>query len=121
MKISAVIPVWNGREFLAALLDTIAAQTLAFNQVIVVDNGSTDGAGDLARERGARVVRFAKNRGFAAAVNRGVAEAGGESLAILNSDIELEKDWLQLLAQAVKQPSIYFATGLILSRRQPDY
>ena len=120
MKISAVIPVWNGREYLGSLLDTIAAQTVPIDELVVVDNGSTDGAGDLARNRGAKVVRFEKNHGFAAAVNRGVSESRGEIVAILNSDVELEKDWTELLARAVENPSVYFAAGQILSRNEPE-
>ncbi len=117
MKISVVVPVWNGREHLARLLETLASQTLSADEVVVVDNGSTDGAGDLAEAWGARVVRFAENRGFAAAVNRGVAEAGGELLAILNSDVMLEPGWMELLARAVTGGQAWFAVGLIVSAR----
>ena len=115
MKLSAVIPVWNGREYLAKLLDTIASQTLPFDEVIVIDNGSADGAGELAAERGAKVVRFAKNLGFAVAVNRGMAESRGELAAVLNSDVELTPDWARVLVETVSADSVYFATGQILS------
>ena len=71
MNISVVVPVWNGREHLARLLETLTGQTLRADEVVVVDNGSADGAGDLAAAWGAKVVRFAENRGFAVAVNRG--------------------------------------------------
>ena len=45
-------------------------------ELLVVDNGSTDGAPELARERGARVIAMGRNAGFAAAVNRGIRESG---------------------------------------------
>lgn len=115
MNISVVVPVWNGREHLARLLATLASQTRRAEEVIVVDNGSTDGAGDLAGAWGARVVRFVENRGFAAAVNRGLAESSGELVAILNSDVLLEPRWMELLAQALSNGKAWFATGLILS------
>ncbi len=46
----------------------------------MVDNGSTDGAPELARERGARVIPMGRNAGFAAAVNRGIRESRGDRL-----------------------------------------
>ena len=50
MNISAIVPVWNGRDLLARLLDTLDAQTLPAAELLIVDNGSTDGAPELARE-----------------------------------------------------------------------
>lgn len=111
--ITAIVPVFNGREYLLRLLDSLDAQTVRADEVLVVDNGSTDGAPDAARGRGARVVAMGGNAGFAAAVNRGIREARSEWLAILNSDVELAPDYLERLA-ACGAP---FATGRILSPR----
>ena len=77
MKISAIVPVWNGRDLLARLLDSLDAQTLRAAELLIVDNGSTDGAADVARAHGARVISMGRNAGFAAAVNRGIREASG--------------------------------------------
>jgi len=110
MKISAIVPVWNGRELLARLLDSLEAQTLPAAELLIVDNGSTDGAPELARERGARVIAMRRNAGFAAAVNRGIREAAHPTLAILNSDVELAPNYLERLAGA----GAPFATGKIL-------
>src|SRR5215831_11280825 len=109
--ISAIVPVWNGREHLGRLLDSLDAQTLRADEVIAVDNGSTDGAPELARSRGARVIAMGRNAGFAAAVNRGIQEARGEWVAILNSDVELAPDYFAMLAAA----GAPFATGKIVS------
>src|SRR5881227_2875851 len=114
MSISAVVPVWNGRAFLARLLDTLDAQTTRAAELIAVDNGSTDGAPELARDRGARVIAMGRNAGFAAAVNRGIQEARGEWIAVLNSDVELAPDYFERLA-ASGGP---FATGRILDARR---
>lgn len=115
-----VVPVWNGCGHLMKLLKTVAAQTVQAADVTVVDNGSTDGVGDFAEQWGAKVVRFAENRGFAAAVNRGVAESSGELLAILNSDVELDSRWMEVLLEAIDRNSASFATGLIVSAANPD-
>jgi len=108
--ITAIVPVWNGRELLTRLLDTLEAQTLRAEELLVVDNGSTDGAPDLARNRGARVIAMGRNAGFAAAVNCGIREARGDRIAILNSDVELAPDYFAILAAA----DGWFATGKIL-------
>jgi len=111
MNISAIVPVWNGRDWLARLLGTLDTQTRPAAELLVIDNGSTDGAPDLARARGARVVAMGRNAGFAAAVNRGIREAAHPLIAILNSDVELAPDYLEKLAAA----GAPFATGKILS------
>lgn len=115
MSISAIVPVWNGREFLARLLDSLDAQTRPAAELLAIDNGSTDGAPELARSRGARVIPLGRNAGFAAAVNRGIREARGDWLAVLNSDVELTPDYFAILSGA----DALFATGKILSARNP--
>jgi GT2 family glycosyltransferase len=109
--ITAIVPVWNGREHLAGLLDSLDAQTLRAGEVLAIDNGSTDGAPELARDRGARVIAMGRNAGFAPAVNRGIREARGDWVAILNSDVELAPDYFEKLVTAGAR----FATGKILS------
>ena len=111
MSISAIVPVWNGRELLERLLASLAAQTEPAAELLVVDNGSRDGAPELARQRGARVISMGRNAGFAAAVNRGIQEARGEWIAVLNNDVELAPDYFQKLRAA----NAWFATGKILS------
>lgn len=116
MSISAVVPVWNGRELLARLLDSLDRQAQPVTELLVIDNGSTDGAPELARSRGARVIAMGRNAGFAAAVNRGIREAAGQWIAVLNSDVELAPDYLARLANA----DAWFATGKILSAADPS-
>ncbi len=108
--ISAVVPVWNGRVLLERLLATLAAQTCPADELLVVDNGSEDGAPEVARSAGARVIPMGRNAGFAAAVNRGIRESRGEWIAVLNSDVELAPDYFQPLSGAHG----WFATGRIL-------
>jgi GT2 family glycosyltransferase len=111
MKISAIVPVWNGRDLLARLLASLEAQTRPVAELLIVDNGSTDGAGALARDRGARVIAMGRNAGFAAAVNRGIREACHPLVAIFNSDVEPAPDYLEKLGAA----DAPFATGKIFS------
>jgi GT2 family glycosyltransferase len=111
MSISVIVPVWNGRDLLVRLLASLSAQTIPIDELLVVDNASRDGAPELARERGARVIAMGRNAGFAPAVNRGIREARGAWIAILNSDVELAPDYLETLVAADAR----FATGKLLS------
>ena len=120
MPISAIIPVWNGRELLLRLLDSLAAQTQPVSELLVVDNGSQDGAPEASRERGARVIAMGRNAGFAEAVNRGIRESRGEWLAVLNSDVELAPDYLGRLLAAAEAGGAWFATGKILVAGSTD-
>ena len=110
MSLSAIVPVWNGRELLSRLLASLAAQTRPPDEILVVDNGSTDGAPEVARQQGARVIAMGRNAGFAPAVNRGIREARSEWVAVLNSDVELAPDYLERLTATEG----WFATGKIL-------
>ena len=110
MSITAIVPVWNGRELLERLLGSLEAQTEPAGELLVVDNGSHDGAPELARGRGARVIAMGRNAGFAAAVNRGIRESSGEWIAVLNSDVELAPDYFAILSAT----DAWFATGKIL-------
>ena len=84
--VSVIIPNWNGAALLEALLASLQAQE-GIGEVIVVDNGSSDNSVAIGRQAGARVIELRSNAGFAAAVNRGIREATGEWLAILNNDV----------------------------------
>ena len=114
MNATAVIPVHNRADLLAQLLDSISAQSVPFAEVIVVDNASTDGAGELAHARGCNVISKSDNLGFARAVNVGwrAASAGGW-IAILNSDVTLDPQWLERLASATNSTDFAFAAGTI--------
>lgn len=112
-----MIPHWNRRDLLQALLTNIQIQTRPFDEVIVVDNGSTDDSPSVAEALGAKVVRLPSNLGFAPAVNRGIEAADADWVAILNNDVTLDPEWLAELVSNVS-PEIDFASGKILSSRQ---
>jgi glycosyltransferase involved in cell wall biosynthesis len=85
--VSVVIPVFNGERFLGEALQSVAAQTLAPREVIVVDDGSTDGSAALAAafDPTVTVVRQ-PNAGVAVARNRGVAGSTGGLIGFLDQD-----------------------------------
>jgi GT2 family glycosyltransferase len=117
MQVAAIIPHWNRRDLLEPLFTSLHAQTRPFDQIIIVDNGSTDGSPDLAEKLSATVLRLTSNLGFAAAVNRGIQSAAADWIAIINNDVTLAPDWLELLLNQAGEAA--FATGKILSALDP--
>lgn len=85
--VSCIIPAFNAERFVAQAIDSMARQTHPALEIIVVDDGSTDGTEEVTRQHPARVrcVRQ-ENGGGASARNRGVRLAGGEFLAFLDAD-----------------------------------
>ena len=113
--VSIIVPVWNGRPLVERLMGCLRAQTYPIAEIMVVDNGSADGAPEAAQALGARVIRMGSNTGFSRAVNRGIQECATAWLAIVNSDVELEPDWMERLMEASRAPGVWFAAGKTLS------
>ncbi|MCL4394734.1 MAG: glycosyltransferase [Chloroflexi bacterium] len=86
-QVSAVIPVYNGTNFLSQAIDSVLAQTFADYELIVVDDGSTDETWALIQSYGSRVRAFRKsNGGVASALNFGIREMRGRWFAWLSHD-----------------------------------
>lgn len=97
---TVVVPSWNSRELLPACLDSLAAQGAEL-EILVVDNGSSDGSVELLRERGIRHLALPRNVGFAPAVNLGVGETEAPLVLVLNADTVLEPGSVAALAAAL--------------------
>jgi GT2 family glycosyltransferase len=121
MAVAIVIPTWNKADLLGRALDNLKRQTHPIERVIVIDNGSTDDSARVAEQASALVVSLGRNLGFAAAVNRGIREAGGaEYVGILNNDVTLEPDWLACLMAKMETEGAWFATGKLLNAQARD-
>ncbi len=114
----AAILSYDGRSLLDAVLPTVLAQRGVELDVVVVDNGSTDGSVEHLRESWpqVRVVALERNVGVSAALNELVRAAGtAEYVALLNNDVELEPDWMALLVAALEaHPGAAAAAGKLL-------
>ena len=105
--VSVVVLNWNGAHLLPACLDSVRGQTLDDLEIIMPDNGSTDGSLELVAERypEVRVIRFPRNMGFCLAVNAGLRASRGEFVALLNNDTELDPRYLEELVSAMRADS----------------
>ncbi len=84
------------------------------DRILVVDNGSTDSSAEFAISSGAKVIRFAKNRGFAAAINEGIRQARSDFVFILNNDVELSPGWIEHALQVAEEEDAPFVCGKLL-------
>jgi GT2 family glycosyltransferase len=102
---SVVVPNWNGGRYLPTCLDALLRQTYPQVEVIVADNASTDGSQALIRERypTVKLVELPENRGFTGACNAGMEASGGEFVALLNNDTEVDGGWAAAVVSAFER------------------
>ncbi|HEX7994269.1 MAG TPA: glycosyltransferase family 2 protein, partial [Streptosporangiaceae bacterium] len=116
--ISVVVPFYNNAALLGDCLASIAAQTYRNLQVVMVDDGSTDGSAAVARDQAAADPRFElisqDNRGPGAARNRGVAAASGEFLAFVDADDLLPPDAYATMLAVLERTGSDFVSGGVL-------
>lgn len=109
-EVSIVIPNYNGKHFLETCLKAVFAQTIENQEVIVVDNGSTDGSLEyLSTFPGVRVIALDRNYGFCHAVNVGIQSSESEYVILLNNDTEVTKNFSGALLQMIKSDERIFS------------
>ena len=96
MKVSVIIPTFNRKDFIVEAIESVLKQSVKPYEVIVVDDGSQDGTGDLIKKKFADIVYiYQENKGVSAARNRGIKEAKGDYIALLDSDDLWKRDKLK--------------------------
>jgi glycosyltransferase involved in cell wall biosynthesis len=110
-KISVVIPAYNGGVQLAECLDAVARLTTPPSEIIVVDDGSTDGSIQKAAERGIRVLGTSGRQGPDAARNIGAQAATGDIIFFLDADVCVNEDATERVAAALADPAIDAVIG----------
>ncbi len=96
-SVSLVIPVYNQLRYTQQCLDSIARCTKEPYELIIVDNGSSDGTREFLGALRAEVITNERNLGCAKAWNQGVRASNGEAIGILNNDIVVAPGWLKNL------------------------
>jgi GT2 family glycosyltransferase len=119
---SVIVVNWNRRELLRACLESVVKQVEITPELIVVDNGSTDGSVELVWSGFpyVRLIRNTANRGFCAANNQGIKAANGEWIALLNNDAEADPHWLAAMLEVVRdRPDLGMVASKILVFSDP--
>ncbi len=105
IKVSVIVPIYNAEKYLEQCLDSIVNQTLKKIEIILIDDGSTDGSADICKKYLAdeRVSYYhKKNEGLAAARDDGMLRATGEYIGFVDSDDWLEPDMYEKMYEAAK-------------------
>ncbi len=103
-RVSIVILNWNGRKYLEKFLPSIVASTYPNLEIIIADNASTDDSIEFVRESfpGIRIIILSKNFGYAKGYNEALKEIESDYCVLLNSDVEVEKDWIQPIIELME-------------------
>ena len=117
--ISVIVPALNAADTLGTCLSALLAQSLPRTQyeVIVVDDGSTDGTAEIAHRSGVRVI-CQQHAGPAAARNLGARVAQGELLLFTDADCEPAPDWIAHMSGAFQDPELQGAKGAYRTRQK---
>jgi len=105
--ISVIIVNWNGKQYLRDCLDAVLGQDFSTFEVILVDNGSSDGSVLFVQNNypSVKVVQLMENRGFTGGNIAGFSVANGDFIALLNNDTRPEKGWLVALHRGMVSDS----------------
>lgn len=110
--VSVILPVFNRQASVARAIESVLAQTAGHLELIVIDDGSTDGTPDvLGRYREKTRILRQDNRGAYAARNRGIAAARGEILAFIDSDDRWHSDKLERQLPLLRRPEVALVYG----------
>ncbi len=117
---TVVIPNWNGRDLLAQYLPSVIAALdgNAGNEIIVVDNGSTDGSAEFVREMfpAVNLLALPQNLGFGGGANAGFRAAKNSIVVLLNSDMRVAPDFLAPLLEGFRDPRVFAVSCQIFFR-----
>ena len=113
MKVTVVIPNYNGLHFLDKCLSSMGAQTFDDVHTLVVDNGSTDGSISYIRENfpWVELVELGENTGFDHAVNVGIEKSETPYVLLLNNDTEIEPEFVKELYEAIEASEDIFSVS----------
>ena len=102
--VSVIIVGFNSKDWFDICLPSLSSQSYSPVEIIIVDNGSTDGTEEWVKEKYPDIIfiRLTKSLSLAAAINTGMNRAEGEYCVLLNPDVTLERDAFQYLVEAVK-------------------
>lgn len=123
MKVTVVIPNYNGMKFVKTCLDSLRKQNYKDFKTLVIDNASTDGSYEYIQENYDEVelVRLKKNYGFSAAVNKGIDLTDTPYVILLNNDTESDENFVGELVEAIeKSDDIFSCSSKMVNYNERD-
>ena len=120
--VSVIIVNYNGLTLLDECLKSVFATDYRPLEVLLVDNGSTDGSVAFVRSRfpEVRLLAQERNLGFAGGNNRGVEAATGEYVVLLNTDTRVDPGWVNALLELLEDPGVAVVTSRVVTEGVPD-
>lgn len=119
-SVCVVVPVYNGARTLPACLDALLVAIPAGTHVVIVDDASTDGSGDLARARGVTVITHAAQVGPSAARNTGWRSHSAEAYVFVDADVVVRPDAIGRLLTRLAVGDVVGVNGVLSPDRMSD-
>lgn len=120
-KVTIVIPNYNGLAFMEDCMAALEAQTCKEFEVLVVDNGSTDGSAQWLKEREIPTIFLGENTGFSGAVNVGIRAAKTPYVILLNNDTKVHGDYVEAMVRAIERsPRIFSVSSKMIQMYHPE-
>jgi len=117
--VSVIVLNYNGKDYLEACLASVFASSYSPFEVIVVDNGSSDGSAERAKERwDFELIKKQHNTGYAAGNNTGIRAAHGEFVVLLNNDTTVDPSWLiELVSEFLRSEADFCQPKIVIPGR----
>lgn len=122
MKVTIIIPNYNGKHFMEPCLQSLANQTCSEFQILVVDNASSDGSIEYMRENypDIELISLNQNYGFSAAVNVGIRHSTTPYVLLLNNDTTVAPEFVDEMIKAIeKSPKIFSVSSKMIQMYHP--
>ena len=123
MKITIVIPNYNGKHFMEPCLASLGRQTYKDFEILVVDNASTDGSIEYLKEHypDIRIITLDQNYGFSKAVNVGIRHSSAPYVILLNNDTTVDEHFVDEMRKAIEQsPRIFSVSSKMIQMYHPE-
>lgn len=116
-QVSVIILNYNGKQYLKDCLNSVFSQTYSDFEIILFDNGSSDGSTEYVRkeftDNRLKIIESAENLGFAGGNNEALRHCVNDLIVLLNNDTITDKDWLQFLVSAVEEKNTVASSFVI--------
>ena len=116
MGLTVYIPCFNAEPYIEASIRCLLSQTRPPDEILIVDDGSTDRSAEIASRFPVRLIRHERNRGLAAARNTAFANASHDLVGAIDADVFAEAEWLERLLAPFADERVVATGGRLIER-----